>query len=129
VPGLTALIAPERISERPPRGGLSFSLGAFWRVFAFGTKQTCCSPRGISAIGGKADIEIRKRLCETIHKIIRVTLAYSCRRPPQEKAVVFALVPYDVWVAAVIAVGIEWSAIVHHVGKAVVVAIMFELCT
>ena len=41
----------------------------------------------------------------------------------------FALVPYDVWVAAVIAVGIEWSAIVHHVGKAVVVAIMFELCT
>ena len=57
-----------------------------------------------------------------------MTLAYSCRPLLQEKAIVFALVPYDVWVAAVIAVGVERSAIAHHVGLAVVVAIMFGLC-
>jgi hypothetical protein len=41
---------------------------------------------------------------------------------------VFALIPYDVWAAAAIAVGVEWSAVTHHVGLAVVVAIMFGLC-
>ena len=40
----------------------------------------------------------------------------------------FALIPLDVWIAAAIAVGVEFSAIVHHVGLAVVVAIMFGLC-
>ena len=40
----------------------------------------------------------------------------------------FALIPSDVWVAATIAVGVEYSAIAHHVGLAVVVAIMFGLC-
>ena len=46
----------------------------------------------------------------------------------RERAVVFALIPSDVWVAATIAVGVEYSAIAHHVGLAVVVAIMFGLC-
>jgi hypothetical protein len=41
---------------------------------------------------------------------------------------VFALIPYDVWLAAGIAVGVELSAIVDHVGLAVVVAIVFGLC-
>ena len=40
----------------------------------------------------------------------------------------FALAPYDVWAAAAIAVGVEWSTIAHHVGLAVVVAITFGLC-
>ena len=40
----------------------------------------------------------------------------------------FALIPYDVWLAAAIAVGVELSAIVHHVGLAVVVATMIGLC-
>ena len=40
----------------------------------------------------------------------------------------FALIPYDVWFATAIAVGVELSAIVHHAGLAVVVAIMFGLC-
>jgi hypothetical protein len=35
---------------------------------------------------------------------------------------VFALIPYDVWAAAAIAVGVEWSAVAHHVGLAVVVS-------
>jgi hypothetical protein len=41
---------------------------------------------------------------------------------------VFALIPYDVCLAAGIAVGVELSAIVDHVGLAVVVAIVFGLC-
>ena len=40
----------------------------------------------------------------------------------------FALIPYDVWLAAAIAVGVGSSAVAHHVGLAVVVAIMFGLC-
>jgi len=57
-----------------------------------------------------------------------VTLAYSCQLLPQEGAVVFTLIPFDVWVAAVIAVGVELSAIAHHVGLAIVIATMFGLC-
>ena len=40
----------------------------------------------------------------------------------------FGLIPYDVWIAAAIVVGVELSAIAHHVGLAVVVAIAFGLC-
>jgi hypothetical protein len=38
------------------------------------------------------------------------------------------LIPRDVWAAGAISVGVELSAIRHHVGSAMIVAIMFGLC-
>jgi hypothetical protein len=37
-------------------------------------------------------------------------------------------IPRDVFVASAVGVGVEVSAIHHHVGSAIVVAMMFALC-
>jgi len=38
------------------------------------------------------------------------------------------MIPRDVFVAGFVGIGVEISAIHHHVGSAIVVAMMFALC-
>lgn len=46
----------------------------------------------------------------------------------REAKVMLDLIPRDVVVASAVAVGVEISAVHHHVGAAIVVAMIFALC-
>jgi hypothetical protein len=74
--------APDRISERPPRGGLSICAQTSRRnillTVVIGTKLTCGPPQGMSASGGKADVPLGAAATVKIRKLETVVPLGSC---------------------------------------------------
>lgn len=66
-------------------------------------------------------------LCELVHKTVGLVFLWFCLFF-REMKVMLDSIPRDVFVASAVGVGVEVSAIHHHVGSAIVVAMMFALC-